>query len=103
MTLGTTAPRVSARALLFHSGGLHARPAIKITKLAKRFESRVRLAAAAQGPWVDAKSVARVMGMKTPSGCTLFFEAEGHDAEDAVAALVRLVEGDFASGEDADA
>jgi phosphocarrier protein HPr len=103
MTPGTTAPRASARALLFHAGGLHARPAIKLTKLAKRFESRVRLAAAAQGPWVDAKSVARVMGMKTPSGSTLFFEAEGRDAEEAVAALAHLVEGDFAGAEEADA
>jgi phosphoenolpyruvate---glycerone phosphotransferase subunit DhaM len=87
--------RAAASIRLSHPGGLHARPAIKLTKLAGRFRSECRLAAAPGGPWVDAKSVARVMAMKAPSGVTLHLEAEGEDASEAVAALIRLVENDF--------
>jgi phosphocarrier protein len=82
--------------LLFHDGGLHARPAIKLTKLAKRFLSEVRVGLSVAGPWINAKSIASVMAMKTPTRTTLFFEAQGSDAHDAVAALVNLVASDFA-------
>lgn len=80
---------------LFHPNGMHARPAIKLTKLAKRFAASVRVAVSEAGPWTDAKSVARVMAMKTPTHVTLYFEAEGNDAHDAVRALTKLVESDF--------
>ena len=93
-----------ARALrsvvLKHAGGLHARPSIKATQLAKRFRAKVWIGVSADGPWTDAKSIARVMAMKTPAGLTLHFAAEGEDAEQAVDALVALVLGDFADGAD---
>jgi len=93
-------PRAHASAVLTHAGGLHARPAIKLTQLAKRFESKVWIALAKDGPWTDAKSIARVMAMKTPFMATLYFAAEGGDADAAASALARLVEGDFADGHD---
>jgi phosphocarrier protein HPr len=89
-------PRARSRAVLTHRGGLHARPAIKLTQLAKRFESTVWVALAEHGPWTDAKSIARVMAMRTPHMATLHFIAEGEDADDAASALTRLVESDFA-------
>ena len=89
-------PRARSCALLTHEGGLHARPAIKLTQLAKRFESAVWIALAEQGPWTDAKSIARVMAMKTPHMATLYFVAEGEDADVATSALANLVESDFA-------
>ena len=89
-------PRARSCAVLTHEGGLHARPAIKLTQLAKRFESAVWIALAEQGPWTDAKSIARVMAMKTPHMATLYFVVEGEDADAATAALVKLVESDFA-------
>jgi phosphocarrier protein len=92
--------RARARAALTHVGGLHARPAIKLTKLAKRFACRVWIALDEQGPWTDAKSIARVMAMKTPQMSTLHFIAEGDGAEEAVSALVKLVENDFPDGSD---
>ena len=88
-------PRARSRAVLTHAGGLHARPAIKLTQVAKRFESAVWIALAEQGPWIDAKSIARVMAMKTPNLATLHFLAEGDDAEAATHALARLVDRDF--------
>ena len=89
-------PRARSCAVLTHEGGLHARPAIKLTQLAKRFESAVWIALAEQGPWTDAKSIARVMAMKTPPMATLYFVAEGEDADVATSALANLVESDFA-------
>jgi phosphocarrier protein HPr len=93
-------PRARSCAVLTHEGGLHARPAIKLTQLAKRFESAVWIALAEHGPWTDAKSIARVMAMKTPHMATLYFVAEGDDADDATSALARLVESDFADGDE---
>jgi phosphocarrier protein HPr len=81
--------------LLTHAVGLHARPSVKLTKLAKTFSSRVELALATDGPWIDAKSIVKVMATKVPQNAVLHFRAEGDDAERAVAALVALVTGDF--------
>ena len=95
-----SAPQARSRAVLTHAGGLHARPAIKLTQLAKRFDCAVRIALAEHGPWTDAKSIARVMAMKTPYMATLYFAAEGDDAEEATNALAKLVESDFADDHD---
>lgn len=91
----STSPQAAGSAWLFHPNGMHARPAIKLTKLAKRFASNISIGRSADGPWTDAKSVAKVMAMKTPSGVTLFFHAEGSDAHAAVDALTALVAADF--------
>ena len=74
--------------------GLHARPAVKLTKLAKRFQAAVRVRAG-EGAWVNAKSPNGVMKLKARSGERLAFAADGPDAAAAVAALVALVERDF--------
>ena len=87
--------RSQSSAVLTHTGGLHARPSIKVTQLAKRFESSVWIGVADEGPWIDAKSIARVMAMKAPVMSMLHFAAEGSDADEAVSALVKLVENDF--------
>ena len=91
-------PRATARAMLAHEGGLHARPAIKVVQLAKRYAARVMIGTAADGPWIDAKSIARVMGMKTPNKTMLYFAATGDDAEAAVKALAQLVGDEFTLG-----
>ncbi len=68
---------------------------MKLTKLAKRFEASIKLAVSQDGPWLDAKSISKVMAAKVPKDSTLFFQAEGADAQSAVSALVTLVERDF--------
>ena len=87
-----------AQVLITHDVGLHARPSVKLTKLAKAFGARIDLALAANGPWIDAKSIVKVMATKAPKGATLFLRAEGSDAEDAINALVGLIERDFDEG-----
>lgn len=78
-----------------HEVGLHARPSVKLTQLAKTFQSKIEFSASPDGPWVDAKSIVKVMGSKTPKGTVLHFRAEGEDAAGAVRALIELIERDF--------
>lgn len=85
----------SAKVLLTHDVGLHARPSVKLTKLAKSFASNIMIAAADDGPWIDAKSIVKVMALKVPRDSMLFLRAGGADANEAVSALVGLVERDF--------
>lgn len=87
-----------AQVLITHDVGLHARPSVKLTKLAKGFGARIDLALAESGPWIDAKSIVKVMATKAPKGAMLFLRADGPDADDAIAALVGLIERDFDEG-----
>jgi phosphocarrier protein HPr len=97
---GQMGQTLTASVLLFHAVGLHARPSVKLTKTAKSHRARIELATAETGPWIDAKSIVKVMAMKAPADTVLHFRATGDDADAALAALVRLVEADF---EDVDA
>jgi phosphocarrier protein HPr len=81
-----------------HEVGLHARPSVKLTKLAKTFSASIDLALAEEGPWIDVKSIARVMATKAPQNTILYFRAAGDDATEAVRALIALVEQDFGDG-----
>jgi len=78
-----------------HDVGLHARPSVTLTKLAKTFASSISLTLDKNGAAVNAKSIVKVMAMKAPANTILVFEAVGEDAEAAVAALVKLVHSDF--------
>ena len=79
-----------------HEVGLHARPSVKLTQLAKSFGAKIEFGLSPQGPWIDAKSIVKVMGAKVPQNATLLFRATGPDAAEAVRSLIRLVERDRA-------
>jgi phosphocarrier protein len=81
--------------LIQHEVGLHARPSVKLTQLAKTFHCKIEFGLSPEGPWVDAKSIVKVMGSKTPKGAILHFHAQGVDAQAAVQALIDLIERDF--------
>jgi phosphocarrier protein len=81
--------------LMDHAVGLHARPSVKLTQLAKTFSARIELGLSKQGPWIDAKSIVKVMATKAPKDTILYFRAEGADASVAVTALIGLVKRDF--------
>ena len=91
----SAAPVAEGEAVVRDPTGLHARPAVKLTKLAKRFEADVRVRAGGEGSWVNAKSPNGVMKLKARNGERLAFAADGPDATEAVDALVALVERDF--------
>ena len=77
--------------------GLHARPAVKLTKLAKRFDAAVEIRVGTSDKWVNAKSPNAVMKLKARHGEQLEIRADGADAVAAVDALIALLEFD-ASG-----
>lgn len=81
--------------IITHDVGLHARPSVKLTKLAKGFACKLEIAGAAAGPWIDAKSIVKVMAMKAKQDSTLFIRAAGDDALGAVDAIIGLVRRDF--------
>ena len=51
-------------ATLINALGLHARPSVKLTRLAKTFASEIEMTAGAEGHWVDAKSIVKVMAVQ---------------------------------------
>jgi phosphocarrier protein len=84
---------------LVHAVGMHARPAVKLTKLAKRFRSKIAIRVVGAEDWIDAKSVAKVMAMRAPCDSTIEFVATGADARPAVEALQALIASDFSDSE----
>jgi phosphocarrier protein len=91
----TNEPFVTGKVKLVHAAGMHARPAVKLTKLAKRFQAQISVRASEAAEWINAKSVAKVMAMRAPRDSMIEIKAHGEDAEAAVAALVQLIVGDF--------
>ena len=87
--------QASATLAITHPTGLHARPAVKLTKLAKGFHSQIRLRPEGQETWIDAKSIVKVMALKLRTGSRMELAAEGDDAPAAVEALQGLVERNF--------
>ena len=59
-------PFVTGKVRLIHAAGMHARPAVKLTKLAKRFQAQIFVRASEAADWTNAKSVAKVMASSTP-------------------------------------
>jgi len=74
--------------------GLHARPADLLARTAARFESKVEIIAGGQR--VDGKSILDMLTLAAVQGTELEIEATGPDASEALEALVKLVESDFA-------
>ena len=83
---------------LVHAVGMHARLAVKLTKLAKKFQAQISVRVAGAAEWINAKSVAKIMAMRAAHGSTIEIKATGSDAEAAVAALVELIAADFPDG-----
>jgi phosphocarrier protein HPr len=96
----TATDQASDRAELVNAVGLHARPSVKLTQLAKTFDCRVEIALSADGPWVDAKSPVKVMRVKAPRGAVLHVRSSGKGARAAVDALMTLVRNGFGEATD---
>ncbi|MHB2169260.1 HPr family phosphocarrier protein [Alsobacter sp. R-9] len=90
---------VTASALLTNAVGLHARPSVKLTQLAKSFPCAVEIALSAEGPWFDAKSPVKVMRVKAGKGSVLHVRATGEGAREAAAAVIALIERQFDEGD----
>jgi phosphocarrier protein len=84
-------------ALIINKLGLHARASAKLTQVANGFKSEVWLAR--NGRRVNAKSIMGVMMLAAGQGATITVEAEGADAEQALAAIRALLADKFGEGE----
>ena len=73
--------------------GLHARASAKFVKTASGFDAEVRVTK--DGQTVDARSIMGLMMLAAGPGCCIEIEAEGAQAEAAVAALEQLVAARF--------
>lgn len=73
--------------------GMHARAAAKFVHVATRFESRVKVAR--DGREMDGKSIMGILLLAAARGSTITISADGDDEQDAVRALVALVESGF--------
>ncbi len=87
----------SAEVTIVNRLGLHARASAKLTQLANGFRSEVWLSR--NGRRVNAKSIMGVMMLAAGQGASIGLEAEGADAEAALAAIRELIAGRFGEGE----
>ena len=76
-----------------NKNGLHARPAAEIVKAASKFKSDITICR--EDIEVNGKSIMGVMMLAAECGATITLRASGPDADDALAAIVSLVERKF--------
>ena len=77
--------------------GLHARAAAKLTQVAGGFQSEIWLSRS--GRRVNAKSIMGVMMLAAGQGTSVLLEAQGNDADEAIAAISKLVAERFGESE----
>jgi phosphocarrier protein HPr len=88
---------VKAPATISNKLGLHARASAKLTKLAGGFPCDVWLTRGERR--VNAKSIMGVMMLAAGLGSAIEIEAEGDRAQEAVDALLALIDDKFGEGE----
>lgn len=87
---------VSKEAIVVNESGLHARPASKLVELANTFKSDIYLRKPTDPePGVVAKSILGVIGLGVSTSTKIVVEATGPDEEEAVQAIVDLIDKDF--------
>ena len=77
--------------------GLHARATAKLVATASKFDSNVQVRG--KGREVDAKNIMQVMMLAASQGTEVELVADGPDEEEAIEALVALIDDYFGEGE----
>ena len=78
--------------------GLHARAAAKVVGVASRFPCQVRLGRSSEN-LIDGKSIMAVMMLAAGKGTAIHLYTEGEQDEDAMQAVVALINNYFDEGE----
>lgn len=73
--------------------GLHARAAALFVKTANAFDARIEVGK--DGRWVDGKGILGLMTLEAPLGSQIEVRASGPQADEALAALVSVVDRRF--------
>ena len=87
-------PNASAqqKATILNREGFHSRPVMKFVELAQTFASQIRVRTNhPTSTDIDGKSAMELMLLGATAGTQLIITANGHDAQNAVAALADLV------------
>lgn len=85
--------RREATARIINKRGLHARASAKLVEAAARFKSQISVTK--DGQSVDARSIMGLMMLAASLGCEIGIVAEGPDADEALVAILALVEAKF--------
>jgi phosphocarrier protein len=88
---------VQQDALIINKLGLHARASAKLTQLASQYPCEVWLSR--NGRRVNAKSIMGVMMLAAAKGSTINIETTGEKEQEAMTALVALINDYFGEGE----
>jgi len=88
---------VERRVTIVNRLGLHLRAAALLVQTASAFKSDVRIRN--KNIEVDAKSIMGVLGLEAAMGTEVTVKAKGPDQEEALAAVVGLIEAKFNEGE----
>lgn len=84
---------VEETVVVTNKAGMHARPAAMLVKAAGNYKSAVKLSA--KGKTVSLKSVLGIMTLGLKQGTEAVIQAEGEDAEAAVAEIKGMFEAKF--------
>jgi phosphocarrier protein len=85
--------RHERRFLIVNSLGLHARAAAQLVQVANRFRSEIHVEK--DGMEVNGKSIMGVLTLAAAKGSTVTVSVDGEDADGAMAALAKIIEGGF--------
>ncbi len=77
--------------------GLHARAAAKFVSCASSFAASIQVGQ--DGSLVDGKSIMSIMMLAAAKGAVLELEIQGEDEQDALTALIELIENRFEEAE----
>jgi phosphocarrier protein HPr len=88
---------IQTQVTIINKLGLHARAAAKFVACTASFSSRIEMGKDSQ--LVDGKSIMSVMMLAAGKGTVLSLEIEGHDEQDALAALQALIDNYFDEAE----
>ena len=83
--------------LIINKLGLHARASAKLTQLASRFPCEVWMSRNARR--INAKSIMGVMMLAAAKGSTINIETNGEQEQEAMAAILALINDYFGEGE----
>ena len=84
---------VEETVVITNKAGMHARPASILVKAASKYKSAIKLSA--KGRTISLKSLMAVMSLGLKQGTEAVIQAEGEDAETAVAELKQMFESKF--------
>jgi phosphotransferase system HPr (HPr) family protein len=80
---------------LSNKHGLHARASTRLAQIAKQFRASIKVGRMGGSEEVDAKSILGILTLGAAKGQVLSIRASGEDAEQAMAALIEIIEQRF--------